>query len=129
MKKKKKYNFKDLLKIMERIRKKCPWDKKQTNESILKYLKEETEEFGQALKNKEYKEIKEELGDILWQVIFHSQILKEKNILTIEDVIDNLCKKMIRRHPHVFKNKKIKDEKEVIKMWNKIKKIEKNGES
>jgi tetrapyrrole methylase family protein/MazG family protein len=125
MKKKKKYNFKDLLKIMERIRKKCPWDKKQTNESILKYLKEETEEFGQALKNKEYKEIKEELGDILWQVIFHSQILKEKNILTIEDVIDNLCKKMIRRHPHVFGNKKVKDEKEVIENWEKIKEKEK----
>jgi tetrapyrrole methylase family protein/MazG family protein len=129
MKEKKKYNFKDLLKIMERIREKCPWDKKQTNESILKYLKEETEEFIQALKEKDYKGIKEELGDILWQVIFHSQILKEKNILTIEDVIDNLCKKMIRRHPHVFKNKKIKDVKEVIKMWNKIKKGEKNGKS
>jgi tetrapyrrole methylase family protein/MazG family protein len=127
MKKKKKYNFKDLLKIMERIRKKCPWDKKQTNESILKYLKEETEEFGQALKNKEYKEIKEELGDILWQVIFHSQILKEKNILTIEDVIDNLCKKMIRRHPHVFGNKKVKDEKEVIENWEKIKEKEKRN--
>jgi len=125
MKEKKKYNFKDLLKIMERIRKKCPWDKKQTNESILKYLKEETEEFIQALKEKDYKGIKEELGDILWQVIFHSQILKEKNILTIEDVIDNLCKKMIRRHPHVFSNKKVKDEKEVIENWEKIKEKEK----
>jgi len=125
MKEKKKYNFKDLLKIMERIRKKCPWDKKQTNESILKYLKEETEEFIQALKEKDYKGIKEELGDILWQVIFHSQILKEKNILTIEDVIDNLCKKMIRRHPHVFGNKKVKDEKEVIENWEKIKEKEK----
>ena len=125
MKEKKKYNFKDLLKIMERIREKCPWDKKQTNESILKYLKEETEEFIQALKEKDYKGIKEELGDILWQVIFHSQILKEKNILTIEDVIDNLCKKMIRRHPHVFGNKKVKDEKEVIENWEKIKEKEK----
>jgi tetrapyrrole methylase family protein/MazG family protein len=125
MKEKKKYNFKDLLKIMERIREKCPWDKKQTNESILKYLKEETEEFIQALKEKDYKGIKEELGDILWQVIFHSQILKEKNILTIEDVIDNLCKKMIRRHPHVFSNKKVKNEKEVIENWEKIKEKEK----
>jgi tetrapyrrole methylase family protein/MazG family protein len=125
MKEKKKYNFKDLLKIMERIREKCPWDKKQTNESILKYLKEETEEFIQALKEKDYKGIKEELGDILWQVIFHSQILKEKNILTIEEVIDNLCKKMIRRHPHVFSNKKVKNEKEVIENWEKIKEKEK----
>ncbi len=122
---KRKYNFKDLLKIMEEIREKCPWDKKQTNESILKYLKEEVKEFSQALKNKDYKGMKEELGDILWQVIFHSQILKEKNIFTIEDVINDLCRKMIRRHPHVFGNKKVKDEKEVIENWEKIKAKEK----
>jgi len=110
---------------MEEIREKCPWDKKQTNESILKYLKEEVKEFSQALKNKDYKGMKEELGDILWQVIFHSQILKEKNIFTIEDVINDLCRKMIRRHPHVFGNKKVKDEKEVIENWEKIKAKEK----
>jgi len=122
---KKKYKFEDLLKIVEKLRKNCPWDNKQTNETILKYLKEETEEFSQAIKNKNYEEIKEELGDILWQVVFHSQILKEKGLFTIEDIIDNLCKKMIRRHPHVFKNKKINDEKEIIKMWEEIKKEEK----
>lgn len=122
MKKKKKYGFKELLKIMEKIREKCPWDKKQTNESILEYLREETEEFIEELKKKDYNGMKEELGDILWQVIFHSQILKEKNIFTIDDVIDALCKKMIKRHPHVFGNKKVKDEKEVIENWEKIKK-------
>jgi tetrapyrrole methylase family protein/MazG family protein len=122
---KKKYKFEDLLKIVEKLRKNCPWDNKQTNETILKYLKEETEEFSQAIKNKNYEEIKEELGDILWQVVFHSQILKEKGLFTIEDIIDNLCRKMIRRHPHVFKNKKINDEKEIIKMWEEIKKEEK----
>jgi tetrapyrrole methylase family protein/MazG family protein len=125
MKKKKKYNFEDLLKIMENIRKKCPWDKRQTNESILKYLKEETEEFSEALIYRDYEGMKEELGDILWQVVFHSQILKEKNIFTIDEVIDNLCRKMIRRHPHVFGNKKVKDEKEVIENWEKIKEKEK----
>jgi len=125
MKKKKKYNFEDLLKIMENIREKCPWDKRQTNESILKYLKEEVEEFSEALIYRDYEGMKEELGDILWQVVFHSQILKEKNIFTIDEVIDNLCRKMIRRHPHVFGNKKVKDEKEVIENWEKIKEKEK----
>ncbi|MCM8785436.1 MAG: hypothetical protein NC827_03000 [Candidatus Omnitrophica bacterium] len=127
MKKNKKYSFKDLLTIMGKIREKCPWDKKQTNESILKYLKEETEEFVREVKKKDYNGMKEELGDILWQVIFHSHILKEKNIFTIDDVIDTLCKKMIKRHPHVFGNKKIKDEREVIVNWEKIKKAEKEN--
>jgi len=123
--KKKKYKFEDVLKIMEKLREKCPWDRKQTNESILKYLREETEEFIKEVKEKNYEGMKEELGDILWQVVFHSQILKEKNIFTIDDVIDCVCKKMIRRHPHVFGNKKVKDEKEVIENWEKIKKKEK----
>ncbi|MCM8818517.1 MAG: hypothetical protein NC915_03445 [Candidatus Omnitrophica bacterium] len=118
---KKKYGFNDLVKIMEKIRKNCPWDKKQTNESILKYLKEEVSEFIKELKNKNYEDMKEELGDILWQVLFHSQILKENGMFSIEDVIDNLCRKMIRRHPHVFGNKKFKNEKDVIENWEKIK--------
>ncbi len=122
---KKRYNFEDAVKIVEKLRKKCPWDKKQTNESILKYLKEETQEFIKEVKRNDYRGMKEELGDILLQVLFHSQILKEKNILTIEDVIDNLCRKMIRRHPHVFGNKKVKSEKEIIETWEKIKKREK----
>ncbi|HOK55873.1 MAG TPA: MazG nucleotide pyrophosphohydrolase domain-containing protein [bacterium] len=126
MRKKKKYNFKDLLKIMEKIRENCPWDKKQTNESILKYLKEETEEFTNEVNKKNYDGMKEELGDILWQVVFHSQIMKEKDIFTIDEVIDYLCKKMIKRHPHVFGNKKVKDEKEVIENWEKLKQKEKS---
>ncbi|MGC8976953.1 MAG: MazG nucleotide pyrophosphohydrolase domain-containing protein [Candidatus Ratteibacteria bacterium] len=121
----KKYKFKDAVKIAEKIRKKCPWDKKQTNESILKYLKEETEEFIEEVKKKDYEGMKEELGDILWQVLIHSQIMKEKNIFTIDEVIDNLCRKMMRRHPHVFGNKKVKDENQVIENWKKIKEKEK----
>lgn len=112
---------------MEKIRENCPWDKKQTNESILKYLKEETNEFIKEVKKKDYNGMQEELGDILWQVVFHSQILKEKNVFTIDDVIDTLCKKMIKRHPHVFGGKKVKDEKEVIDNWEKIKKTEKEN--
>lgn len=123
---KKRYKFEDAVKILEKIRNKCPWDKKQTNESILKYLKEETEEFIKEVEKKNYKGMKEELGDILWQVLFHSQILKEKNIFTIDQVIDNLCRKMIRRHPHVFGNKKFKNEKEIIENWEKIKRDEKS---
>ena len=121
----KKYKFEDAVKIAEKIRKKCPWDKKQTNESILKYLKEETEEFIEEVKKKDYEGMKEELGDILWQVLIHSQIMKEKNIFTIDEVIDNLCRKMMRRHPHVYGNKKVKDENQVIENWKKIKEKEK----
>ncbi len=124
--KKKNYKFSDAVKIVEKIRKKCPWDKKQTNESILKYFKEEVEEFIKETEEKNYEGMKEELGDVLLQVLFHAQILKEKNIFTIDDVIDSLCKKMIRRHPHVFGNEKFKDEKEIIENWEKIKEKEKN---
>ncbi|MCM8806557.1 MAG: hypothetical protein NC926_01150 [Candidatus Omnitrophica bacterium] len=122
---KKKYNFKDAVKIVEKLRKKCPWDSKQTNESILKYLKEEVKEFIKEVKDKDYEGMKEELGDILLQVLFHSQIMSEKNIFTIDDVINNLCKKMIRRHPHVFGNKKLEKDKDIVKSWEEIKKKEK----
>lgn len=123
--KKKKYKFEDAVKIVEKLREKCPWDKKQTNESILKYLKSETTEFIREVNKENYEGMKEELGDILLQVLFHCQILKEKKIFTIKDVIDNLCRKMIRRHPHVFGNKKFKNEKEIIESWGKIKQEEK----
>ncbi|MCD6220608.1 hypothetical protein J7K25_00395 [bacterium] len=118
-----KYRFYDLVKIVEKLRseKGCPWDKKQTHKSLIKYLKEETEELIKEIEKDNIEGIKDELGDILLQVVFHTQIEKEKGNFTIEDVIDTLCKKLIRRHPHVFGNLKIKDEKEIIENWEMIK--------
>ncbi|MBI5574207.1 MAG: hypothetical protein HY919_06620 [Elusimicrobia bacterium] len=103
----------------------CGWDRKQTHKSLIKYLKAETLEFEKAVKNKNFENIKEELGDILLQVMFHSQIAKKQKKFTIDDVIDTLTKKLKRRHPHVFENRKVKSVKEIIVNWNKIKKSEK----
>lgn len=98
--------FEKLLKIMEILRgpSGCEWDKAQTHESLIPYLIEEAYEFIEEVKNKNFENMKEELGDILLQVVFHAQIAKENNNFTIEDIIDNLNEKLIRRHPHVFGN-------------------------
>jgi len=118
-----KYKFYDLVKIVEKLRseKGCPWDKKQTHKSLIKYLKEETEELIKEIEKDNFEGMKDELGDVLLQVVFHTQIEKEKGNFEIDDVIDSICRKMIRRHPHVFGNLKVKDEKEVEKRWEEIK--------
>ncbi len=103
----------------------CLWDKEQTHESLLKYLKEESDEFIHAVRKKDYSHMKEELGDILIQVMFHSQIASKQNRFDVEDVIDYLIKKLKRRHPHVFGKVKVSSSKEVIRNWNRIKKMEK----
>ena len=125
--KKKKLNFLRLIKIMKRLLgpNGCPWDKKQTHRTLVKYLYEEAGEFKKAVYKKDYENMKEELGDILLQVVFHSEIASNKGHFDIYDVIDNLIAKLIRRHPHVFSSVKVKNEKEVIKNWNKIKKLRK----
>ena len=117
-----KYSFYDLVEIVSKLRseKGCPWDKKQTHKSLIKYLKEETEELIKEIEKDNIEGIKDELGDVLLQVVFHSQIEKEKGNFDIDDVIDSICRKMIRRHPHVFGNLKVKDEKEVEKKWKEI---------
>ena len=118
---KKKYTFQDLLKVMEELRQKCPWDREQTHESLKKYLIEEAYEVLDAIDSKDDEKLKEELGDLLLQVVFHSQIAKERGAFDISDVIDTLVKKLIERHPHVFGDAKPED---VIKNWEK-KKMEK----
>lgn len=125
-----KYSFYDLVEIVGKLRseKGCPWDKKQTHKSLIKYLKEETEELIKEIEKDNIEGIKDELGDVLLQVVFHSQIEKEKGNFGIDDVIDSICKKMIRRHPHVFGNSKVKDEKEVEKKWKEIKRKEKRND-
>lgn len=103
----------------------CPWDVKQTHESLLKYLREESREFMYAVRSGDYNNMEEELGDVLLQVMFHAQIAKKNKKFDIEDVIDTLIKKLKRRHPHVFGKTKVHSARQVIINWNKIKKAEK----
>lgn len=103
----------------------CMWDKEQTHESLLPYLKEEAEEFIDAVKMKDYRHIKEELGDILLQVMFHAKIASREGKFDIEDVIDGLIKKLKRRHPHVFAKTKVKSTRQIMENWKKIKALEK----
>ncbi|WP_457569058.1 nucleoside triphosphate pyrophosphohydrolase [Desulfurobacterium sp.] len=121
------YKFEDLVKIMETLRSEngCPWDRKQTYETLLPYLLEETYEYIDAVKEKDYENMKEELGDILLQVVFHSQIAREEDKFSIDEVIDEICRKLIFRHPHVFGDRKdIKDAQDVLKAWDEFKKAE-----
>ena len=114
-----------LIKIMEKLRDPkdgCPWDKKQTMESIITHSIEEVYEVAEQVYLKNYEKLKEELGDLLFQVIYLSQIASEKNKFDFNDVVESISSKMISRHPHVFKGKKFKDIKEFKSWWEKSKK-------
>jgi len=117
-----------LVHIMERLRAPsgCPWDAKQTEETIKIYLLEEAYEVLDAIEKKEPKGVCEELGDLFFMIIFISQIAAEKNQFTLLDVFEGVKDKMIRRHPHVFGDKKVKNAEEVSDNWAKIKMEEKN---
>lgn len=128
MKNRKTYpEFNELLEIMKKLLgpNGCPWDKKQTHKTLIKYLKEETKEFENAVKKNDYENMKEELGDILLQVVFHSELARKNKKFSISDVIKDLNKKLKRRHPHVFGNLKVKNTTEVLKIWKEIKRREK----
>ena len=121
--------FNQLKKIFDKLHSEngCMWDREQTHESLIRYLEEETGEFIQAVKSRDTENMKEELGDILLQVMFHSQIAKKNGKFTIEDVIDTLVSKLKRRHPHVFAGKKVDSVKEILNNWKEIKKLEKRS--
>lgn len=124
-------NFSNLIKIVAKLRDKengCLWCNSQTSESIAKYSIEEANEVMDAIKNGNSSDICEELGDLLFQVIFHSQIKSDEKEFDINDVIKSISKKMIRRNPHVFNNKKNKNYtlNEIEENWIKIKNEEKN---
>lgn len=123
-----KYDLSDLLKIMETLRgdKGCPWDKAQTHETLKSCLLEETYEVIDAIDQKDSESLLEELGDLLLQVVFHSRLAEEKGDFNMEDVIDGISKKMIRRHPHIFSDVKVDGEKDVLKNWETIKNEEKS---
>lgn len=119
--------FDKLVNIFAKLRSKngCVWDKEQTHESLIKHLFSETREVKKAIENKDMQNLQEELGDILLQVIFHSQIAKENKDFDIVGVIKKLNKKLIRRHPHVFSNCKAKTAEDVEVIWKKVKDKEK----
>lgn len=103
----------------------CLWDKKQTHKSLIPHLREEVREFIAATDKGDSSHMKEELGDILLHVMFHSQIALKENKFDIEDVIEGLIKKLKRRHPHVFGKMKLNSARAIIMNWNKIKLSEK----
>lgn len=122
-----KYDIEDLLKIMAVLRSDngCPWDKEQNHETLKRYLIEECYEVIDAIDTKSDENLIEELGDVLFQVIFHSEIAKERRAFNFDDVCDTVSKKMIYRHPHIFADESLKTSHDVIKRWDKLKKDEK----
>ena len=122
------YSFRELEQIVAALRSEhgCPWDRAQTYESMKKCLANETEDVFQAIDNQDMENLCEELGDVLLQVMLNSQIARERGDFTIDDVIDGLCRKMIRRHPHVFGEQQALTPEEGLKLWNQIKAQEKS---
>lgn len=111
----------DLLQLMARLRADCPWDKKQSNHSLIPYAIEEAYELGEAVQSDDDEDIKGELGDVLLQVVFHCQMYAEQGRFDISDVITTLQEKLIRRHPHVFEAETLEDDAAVKGRWDEIK--------
>lgn len=133
------YTFEDLVKIMATLRSEngCPWDRRQTHQSLLPYLVEESHEFIDAAQANDKIHMAEELGDVLFQVVFHAQVAKDNGNFCIDDVVQGICEKMIRRHPHVFGDVKVENENEFLdannpnglrSRWETIKAAEKNNQ-
>ena len=127
------YTFNDLLEIMKKLRAEngCPWDREQTNESIKNDTLEEAYEVVEAINNQDDENLAEELGDLLLHVVFHSRIKEEEGRFTVEDVIQGIVEKLIRRHPHVFppqgnEKNNVNASEEVLIQWEEIKQKEKN---
>ncbi len=116
--------FQQLLDIMNKLRTGCPWDKKQTFETLRKLTIEETYELGDAILQKNMDEIKKELGDLLLHIVFYAKLGDEQNAFNINDVIDGICKKLIYRHPHVFSDTKVENAGEVMQNWEDLKRKE-----
>lgn len=110
-----------LINIMNELREKCPWDKKQTIHTLRQQTIEETFELADAITDKDWGGIKEELGDLLLHIIFYSKIAEEQNQFSLEEVINTICEKLVKRHPHIYGNVTVKDEEEVKKNWEQIK--------
>jgi tetrapyrrole methylase family protein / MazG family protein len=127
----KKYTFDEFMDIIRYLRsdKGCPWDRKQTHESLERYMLEEAYESVEAIRNGDLDNLCEELGDVLLQIALHASIAEENGEFAIEDIITAESEKMIRRHPHVFVKEEDIDAVQVVKNWDEIKKEEKNQKS
>lgn len=123
----KRYTYEELLNIVAELRSEhgCPWDRKQTHKSMIKCLREESEEVIEAIENQDDENLCEELGDVMLQVLMHSQIAAEEGRFTMEDVVNMLAYKLVRRHPHVFGGQKALTAEEGLASWNAIKAQEK----
>jgi tetrapyrrole methylase family protein / MazG family protein len=121
--------FPELVQLMQRLRAKngCPWDRKQTHTSLRPFLLEETHEVLEAIESRNPNKLKDELGDLLFQVVFHAQLAAEKKQYDIYDVIAGSLKKMRRRHPHIFGGRTLRTSKQVLENWEEIKKRERGG--
>ncbi|MCX7985392.1 MAG: nucleoside triphosphate pyrophosphohydrolase [Bacteroidales bacterium] len=113
--------FKRLLDIMDELREKCPWDKVQTFESIRNLTIEEVYELADAIVERDMEEIKKELGDLALHIVFYAKMASEEKAFDITDVLNGICEKLIRRHPHVFGEVEVKDDTEVKQNWEEIK--------
>ena len=113
--------FQELLETMDRLRAECPWDKKQTNESLRNLTIEETYELADAILEENPDEIMRELGDLLLHIVFYAKIGSETGEFDIADIITNLSKKLIYRHPHIFSDTKVNDAEDVKKNWEELK--------
>lgn len=107
--------------ILDELREKCPWDKKQTIHTLRQQTIEETYELADAITENDWKGLKEELGDLLLHILFYSKIGAEQNQFTLEDVIEGVCNKLVSRHPHIYSGVKVADDEEVKQNWEKIK--------
>ncbi len=123
----KKYTYEDFLEIIAKLRAPggCPWDQKQTHESLKECLLEESNEVLAAIDSRDDENLCEELGDVLLQVVMHAQIAAEEGRFTMEDVVQGVSEKMVRRHPHVFGDIKVNSVEEGLDLWNAIKAQEK----
>ena len=113
--------FDRLLTIMDELRAQCPWDKKQTMETLRHLTIEETYELGDAILDNDLEEVKKELGDVLLHIVFYSKIGSETNDFDIADVCNSICDKLISRHPHIYSDVKVKDEEDVKRNWENLK--------
>ena len=113
--------FDRLLTIMDELRVQCPWDKKQTIETLRHLTIEETYELGDAILDNDLEEVKKELGDVLLHIVFYAKIGSETNDFDIADVCNSICEKLIRRHPHIYGNIKVENEDDVKRNWENLK--------
>ena len=121
--------FAELVEIMKRLRRECPWDREQTPESLRQYILEEAYETVEAIDAGNWEELKKELGDLLLQIVFQAEIAEERGRFTLEDVIQHINQKLIQRHPHVFGGVEVKDADHVKENWERIKYHQENRRS